>query len=71
VYCISAQSDLTSAKGIPSAAGGNVTVGIVDKAPTSTIKPTTLVTAFAEIQVKRAADVTRFRTCCADPRASK
>lgn len=25
----------------------------------------------AEIVAKRAADVVRFRTCCADPRASK
>lgn len=48
-----------------------MTVRIVDKTPTSTTKPTTLASAFAEIQVKRAADVTRFRTCCADPRASK
>jgi hypothetical protein len=40
-------------------------------ASTLTAKPTTLAAAFTEIQLKRDADVTRFRTCCADPRASK
>ncbi|MGH3550811.1 MAG: hypothetical protein ACRDQU_22350 [Pseudonocardiaceae bacterium] len=33
--------------------------------------PTSLVAALAEAETKRAADVFRFRTCCADPRASK
>lgn len=32
---------------------------------------TPLVGVFAEIARKRASDVVRFRTCCADPRASK
>lgn len=49
-----------------------MTVKVVERAPIRTdTRPTTLVAAFAEIQIKRAADVTRFRTCCADPRASK
>jgi hypothetical protein len=30
-----------------------------------------LVDVMAEIDSKRAAEVIRFRTCCADPRASK
>lgn len=31
----------------------------------------TLASALAEIEKKRVADVIRFRSCCADPRASK
>lgn len=38
---------------------------------TRTRKPTSLATVFKEIEVKRQVDVSRFRTCCADPRASK
>ncbi len=33
--------------------------------------PTSLTAALAEAEAKREADVVRFRTCCADPRASK
>lgn len=34
-------------------------------------KPTTLAVAFREVELKRTSDLIRFRTCCADPRASK
>lgn len=40
------------------------------KAETAT-RPAALTTIAAEILAKRAADAIRFRTCCADPRASK
>ena len=33
--------------------------------------PTTLIAALDEVKAKREADLIRFRTCCADPRASK
>lgn len=35
------------------------------------VVPTPLAAALAEAETKRAADVIRFRTCCADARASK
>lgn len=38
---------------------------------TSEDAPTSLVAALREVAVKRDADLIRFRTCCADPRASK
>lgn len=38
---------------------------------TAPVVPTSLAAALAEVEAKRAADVVRFRTCCADPRASK
>jgi hypothetical protein len=34
-------------------------------------RPTGLLDALAEVAEKQRADVIRFRTCCADPRASK
>jgi hypothetical protein len=40
-------------------------------AQTSDSRPTTLVAALREVEQKRSADLIRFRTCCADPRASK
>lgn len=33
--------------------------------------PTGIAVALSEVTAKRAADLIRFRTCCADPRASK
>jgi hypothetical protein len=38
---------------------------------TVVVKPTGLAAALKEISAKREADLIRFRTCCADPRASK
>ena len=38
---------------------------------TSKSVPTALVAALQEVELKRAEDLIRFRTCCADPRASK
>ncbi|WP_211763472.1 hypothetical protein [Kutzneria sp. CA-103260] len=35
------------------------------------VRPTSLADTLAEIKAKREADLIRFRTCCADPRASK
>lgn len=35
------------------------------------VVPTPLAAALDEVETKRAADVIRFRTCCADVRASK
>lgn len=35
------------------------------------VAPTSLAAALAEAEAKREVDVVRFRTCCADPRASK
>jgi len=43
---------------------------IETRAKTQT-RPKTLREVLAEVNAKRAADVIRFRTCCADPRASK
>jgi hypothetical protein len=34
-------------------------------------RPTGLLAALSEVAAKREADLVRFRTCCADPRASK
>lgn len=34
-------------------------------------RPTALVAALREVELKRTSDLIRFRTCCADPRASK
>ncbi|QUQ68817.1 hypothetical protein [Kutzneria sp. CA-103260] len=34
-------------------------------------KPAGLADVLSEIEAKREADLIRFRTCCADPRASK
>jgi hypothetical protein len=34
-------------------------------------RPKPLREVLAEVKAKRTADVIRFRTCCADPRASK
>ncbi len=39
--------------------------------PEASARPTTLATALVEVEAKRSVDVIRFRTCCADPRASK
>ena len=36
-----------------------------------TIKVESLDAIFTEIAMKRATDLIRFRTCCADPRASR
>lgn len=33
--------------------------------------PRSLLEVLSEVQAKQNADVIRFRTCCADPRASK
>jgi hypothetical protein len=41
------------------------------EAPYSTSQPTSLVSALDEVEAKRRTDLIRFRTCCADPRASK
>ncbi|MEU6034126.1 hypothetical protein ABZ801_01815 [Actinomadura sp. NPDC047616] len=42
------------------------------KAADSTkVSPTSLLAALRETAAKREADLIRFRTCCADPRASK
>jgi hypothetical protein len=38
---------------------------------TSSSRPTPLVAALREVELKRVNDLIRFRTCCADPRASK
>ena len=38
---------------------------------TSDSGPTTLVAALRDVELKRGTDLIRFRTCCADPRASK
>ncbi|MDF5756219.1 hypothetical protein [Spongiactinospora sp. TRM90649] len=38
---------------------------------TSPVRPTGLSAVLSEVAEKRAADLIRFRTCCADPRASK
>ena len=38
---------------------------------TSDSRPTALVAALREVERKRSTDLIRFRTCCADPRASK
>jgi hypothetical protein len=38
---------------------------------TQVVAPTSLVAALDEVSAKRDADLIRFRTCCADPRASK
>lgn len=35
------------------------------------VRPTGLLAALNEVTAKREADLVRFRTCCADPRASK
>lgn len=35
------------------------------------VQPTGLTAALREVTAKREADLIRFRTCCADPRASK
>lgn len=43
----------------------------VRQSETSRSAPTSLAGALAEAEVKREADVIRFRTCCADVRASK
>jgi hypothetical protein len=40
-------------------------------AQTSNSRPTTLVAALREVEEKRGVDLIRFRTCCADPHASK
>ncbi|MEW2353730.1 hypothetical protein [Spirillospora sp. NPDC029432] len=45
---------------------------LAEKATTTTpVRPTTLLSALSEVAAKRDADLIRFRTCCADPRASK
>lgn len=38
---------------------------------TSQSQPTALLVALREVAQKRETDLVRFRTCCADPRASK
>lgn len=49
-----------------------MTTSTLTKQTTATAnRPTTLVSALREVEVKRDADLIRFRTCCADPRASK
>lgn len=50
-----------------------VTVGSMGSSSreAETVPITSLAGIFAEIARKRASDVTRFRTCCVDPRASK
>jgi len=48
-----------------------VTIQVLAKEGIRTEKPTSLTAAFKEIELKREIDVIRFRTCCADPRASK
>jgi hypothetical protein len=50
-----------------------VSVIVKTRKPTQTSDkgPTTLVAALLEIEMKRRTDLIRFRTCCADPRASK
>jgi len=44
-----------------------------DSQPTLTSRdqPTALLVVLREVAQKRDADLVRFRTCCADPRASK
>jgi len=53
--------------------GEPVTVTVKTRTPAQTTgnRPTTLVAALQEVEAKRGADLIRFRTCCADPRASK
>ncbi|GAA4140941.1 hypothetical protein [Actinomadura keratinilytica] len=40
-------------------------------ADSTKVRPTSLSAALRETTAKREADLIRFRTCCADPRASK
>ena len=47
------------------------TVEAHQPAQTLDSRPTTLVAALREVEQKRSTDLIRFRTCCADPRASK
>jgi hypothetical protein len=49
----------------------SVTVETRQPTQTSGSAPTTLVVALREVELKRGTDLIRFRTCCADPRASK
>jgi hypothetical protein len=55
----------------PMSGGFAMTIATAGTRSGQVTKPTTLIAAFNEIDVKRSSDVTRFRTCCADPRASK
>jgi hypothetical protein len=48
-----------------------VTVAARNPGSTANSVPTGLATALREVEDKRCADLIRFRTCCADPRASK
>lgn len=49
----------------------SVIVETQQPAQTSVDGPTTLAAALREVEQKRSVDLIRFRTCCADPRASK
>lgn len=49
----------------------SATVEAHQPAQTSDSRPTMLVAALREVEQKRSIDLIRFRTCCADPRASK
>jgi hypothetical protein len=53
--------------------GEHVSVIVETRESTRTSEggPTSLAAALREVAVKRDADLIRFRTCCADPRASK
>lgn len=53
--------------------GDHVSVVVTEPRSTRTLtqKPTTLAVALREVELKRTSDLIRFRTCCADPRASK
>ncbi|HET9895971.1 MAG TPA: hypothetical protein VFQ44_13675 [Streptosporangiaceae bacterium] len=41
------------------------------QASTLAVRPSSLMAALDEAEAKRSAELIRFRTCCADPRASK
>lgn len=53
--------------------GDHVSVVVAEPQSARTLAetPTTLAVALREVELKRTSDLIRFRTCCADPRASK
>lgn len=53
--------------------GEHMAATVEDQQPAQVLggAPTTLVAALREAEQKRSTDLIRFRTCCADPRASK
>jgi hypothetical protein len=55
--------------GIVNSGGGGM-ISVNTRTQTQT-RPKSLREVRTEVEAKRAADVIRFRTCCADPRASK